>query len=46
MIPAITFLIAIVGALLLLILFVRIRETDKEFKLDVDTGRKLTIKGH
>ncbi len=31
MIPAITFLIAIVGALLLLILFVRIRETDKEF---------------
>ena len=34
MIPAITILIAIVGALLLLILFVRLRETDKEFKLD------------
>ena len=34
MIPAITILIAIVGALLLLILFVRIREAEKEFKLD------------
>ena len=42
MITAITILIAVLGALLLLILFIRIRETERAFKLDKyrskDTG--------
>ena len=42
MISAITILIALLGAVLLLVMFVRIRETGKEFKLDKhrtkDTG--------